>query len=173
MEKIPRLSPEQRENLVAYLDGELPETASKEIDQVLLKSPAVQHDVDMLSRTWDLLDQLPRLTGTGHLTQRTLTAVRQDEAPKPLVPAWWKDRLPREQLRRGGIVVAWVAALALSAVAGFLVTNRMIPGTSDELLVNLPVIEKLDSYANVESVEFLRELEKRIGSFDDARSRKP
>ncbi len=35
MEKIPRLTPDQRSNLVAYLDGELTEPATKEIDQVL------------------------------------------------------------------------------------------------------------------------------------------
>ena len=39
MEKIPRLSSDQRSNLVAYLDGELPEPAAKEIEHVLAKSP--------------------------------------------------------------------------------------------------------------------------------------
>ena len=48
MEKIPRLNSDQRSNLVAYLDGELPEPAAKEIEHVLAKSPTVQHDVDML-----------------------------------------------------------------------------------------------------------------------------
>ena len=43
----------------------------------------------------------------------------------------------------------------------------MIPDPSDELLRNLPVIEKLDLYSNVESVEFLRELDKRIVSFNE------
>ena len=50
MEKIPRLNRTRRSNLVAYLDGELPEPAAKEIEQVLSKSPTVQHDVEMLSR---------------------------------------------------------------------------------------------------------------------------
>lgn len=167
MHKIPRLNPEQRTNLVAYLDGELPEGEAKAIEQVLTKSPTVQHDVEMLSRTWELLDQLPRLAGTEELTARTLSAVKADEEPKPFVPAAWIQRIPKEQVRRGALVVVWLAGLASSAVAGFAITNRLVPDDSEELLRNLPVIEKLDVYSNVGSIEFLRELDKRIGSFDE------
>jgi anti-sigma factor RsiW len=173
MEKIPRLSSDQRSNLVAYLDGELPEPAAKEIEHVLAKSPTVQHDVDMLSRTWDLLDQLPRLAGTSDLTARTLSVVRADEVPKALLPASWVERFPKELFRRGAIVTAWAAALALAAVAGFAVTNRLIPDPSDELLRKLPVIEKLDLYSNVESIEFLRELDKRGVSFVEPKASNP
>jgi anti-sigma factor RsiW len=173
MEKIPRLNQDQRSNLVAYLDGELPEPAAKEIEQVLSKSPTAQHDVEMLSRTWDLLDQLPRLAGSSDLTTRTITIIKADEAPKPLLPASWIARFPKEAFRRGTIVATWVAGLALAAVVGFVITNRMIPNPSDELLRNLPVIEKLDLYSNVESVEFLRELDKRIVSFNEPQTNKP
>ena len=55
--------------------------------------------------------------------------------------------------------------MALAAVTGFAVTNRLIPDPSEELLRNLPVIEKLDLYSNAESIEFLRELDKRGVSF--------
>jgi len=172
MEKIPRLNQDQRSNLVAYLDGELPEPAAKEIEHVLSKSPTVQHDVEMLSRTWDLLDQLPRLAGSSDLTARTITVIKPDEAPKPLLPASWIARFPKEAFRRGTIVATWVAGLALAAVVGFVITNRMIPNPSDELLRNLPVIEKLDLYSNVESIEFLRELDKRSVSFDEPQTNK-
>jgi anti-sigma factor RsiW len=172
MEKIPRLSQDQRSNLVAYLDGELPEPAAKEIEHVLSKSPTVQHDVEMLSRTWDLLDQLPRLAGSSDLTARTINVVKADEAPKPLLPASWVERFPKESFRRGAIVATWVAGLAFAAVAGFTITHRLIPNPSDELLRNLPVIEKLDLYSNVESIEFLRELDKRIVSFDESKTNK-
>jgi len=172
MEKIPRLSSDQRSNLVAYLDGELPEPAAKEIEHVLAKSPTVQHDVEMLSRTWDLLDQLPRLAGSTDLTARTLTVAKADEAPRALLPPSWVEHFPKEPLRRGAIVVAWAAGLALAAVTGFAVTNRLIPDPSDELLRNLPVIEKLDLYSNAESIEFLRELDKRGVTFDEPQTRK-
>ena len=173
MEKIPRLSQEQRANLVAYLDGELPEPSAKEIEHVLSKSPTVQHDVEMLSRTWDLLDQLPRLAGTSDLTARTLTVAKADEEPRPLLSPRLLERIPKEPLRRGVIVASWVSGLALAAILGFIVTNRLIPNPSDELLRNLPAIEKLDLYSNVESIEFLRELDKRITSFDEPETSQP
>ena len=85
MEKIPRLNSDQRSNLVAYLDGELPEPAAKEIEHVLSKSPTVQHDVEMLSRTWDLLDQLPRLAGTSDLTTRMVSVVKSRRSAQALL----------------------------------------------------------------------------------------
>jgi len=173
MDKIPRLNSDQRSNLIAYLDGELPEPAAKEIEHVLSRSPTVQHDVEMLSRTWDLLDQLPRLTGSSDLTTRMVTVVKQSDEPKTFLPANWLERIPKEPLRRGGIVAAWAAGLALAAVAGFFVTNRIIPDPSQELLKNLPVIEKLDLYSNVETIDFLRELDKRGVVFHDPSSSTP
>jgi anti-sigma factor RsiW len=173
MDKIPRLNSDQRSNLVAYLDGELPEPAAKDIEHVLSRSPTVQHDVEMLSRTWDLLDQLPRLSGSSDLTNRMVSVAKEDEEAKPFLAANWLARIPREPLRRGAIVAAWVAGLALAAVVGFAVTNRMIPDPSRELLENLPVIEKLDLYSNVETIDFLRELDKRGVVFHESPSRTP
>jgi anti-sigma factor RsiW len=173
MEKIPRLSSDQRSNLVAYLDGELPEPAAKEIEQVLSKSPTVQHDVDMLSRTWDLLDQLPRLTGNGDLTERMVIQVKAADEPESIWSTSWLERIPREPLRRGGILATWAIGLSLAGVAGFFVANRLIPDPSEQLLRDLPVIEKLDLYSNVESIDFLRELDKRGVSFNDAKSNTP
>jgi anti-sigma factor RsiW len=173
MEKIPRLSSDQRSNLVAYLDGELPEPTAKEIEQVLSKSPTVQHDVDMLSRTWDLLDQLPRLTGSGDLTERMVVQVKAADEPESIWSTSWLERIPKEPLRRGGILATWAIGLSLAGAAGFFVANRMIPDPSEQLLRNLPVIEKLDLYSNVESIEFLRELDKRGVSFNDAKSNTP
>ncbi len=166
MQKIPRLTTDQRSNLVAYLDGELPEPATKEIDQVLSKSPAVRHDVEMLARTWDLLDELPRLSSGEDFTARTLAVVKNEEAPKPLLPASWMERLKSQQLRRAGIVLIWLAALGASAFAGYTVTSNWIPDPSEDLLRNLEVVEKLDLYRNVETPEFLKKLDEKIGSFD-------
>jgi anti-sigma factor RsiW len=173
MDKIPRLNADQRSNLVAYLDGELPEPAAKEIEQVLSRSPTVQHDVEMLSRTWDLLDELPRLAGSSDLTAHMVSSVKSSEEPQPFLPATWLERIPKEPLRRGALVATWAAALPLAAVLGFVATNRLIPDPSAELLRNLPVIEKLDSYTYVESIDFLRELDKRGVSFHAGKTNTP
>ena len=59
MEKTLRLSAEQREDLVAYLDGELPDQKAQLIDQVLARSEVARHEVEALARTWEMLDVLP------------------------------------------------------------------------------------------------------------------
>ena len=55
-----RLSPAERDNLVAYLDGELPDGESRRIATKLTSSPTARREVEALERTWQLLDHLPR-----------------------------------------------------------------------------------------------------------------
>ncbi len=138
----------------------------KEIDQVLSKSPAVRHDVEMLARTWDLLDQLPRLSSEEDFTARTLTVVQKEESPSPLLPKSWNEQLRSRQMRRGGILLMWLAVLAASAFLGYSATAHWVPDQSEDLLRNLEVVEKLDLYRNVESLDFLKQLDEKIGSFD-------
>jgi anti-sigma factor RsiW len=174
MEKIPRLSPEQRSDLVAYLDGELPDAQVREINQVLARNPVAQHDVDMLARTWELLDELPRLNVAQDFTARTLTAIKVDAAPQSLIPRAWIAGASRSRgVRRGAILAAWVVGLAASAAFGFTLTSRLIPEPNEDLLRNLAVIEKIDLYANIESVDFLNELKKRNFNFEEAAAHDP
>lgn len=173
MDKIPRLTSEQRENLVAYLDGELSEAEARDIDQVLARSQVARHDVEVLARTWDLLDELPRLNASPDFTARTLTVVRTDAAPRARATTGWTNPFSSGRYRRGAILASWVAGLAACAVAGFLVTNRLIPDRNADLLRDLPTIERLDLYSNVGSVEFLRELEKRNFDFEEGARHAP
>jgi anti-sigma factor RsiW len=48
------ITPELRENLVAYLDGELDEVATLEVERTLSESAEIRLEVEELSRTWDL-----------------------------------------------------------------------------------------------------------------------
>ncbi len=79
MAKMTRLSAEQRENLVAYLDGELDDSATQNIEQVLAESVVARHDVDMLSRTWDLMNVLPGVKASEEFTRKTLSSIRAAE----------------------------------------------------------------------------------------------
>jgi anti-sigma factor RsiW len=60
MTKIHRLTQQQRDDLTAYLDGELDDAATHEIEQVLAQSPVARNEVEMLTRTWEMLSLLPR-----------------------------------------------------------------------------------------------------------------
>jgi anti-sigma factor RsiW len=100
MAKITRLSGEERENLVAYLDGELDPQQIREIELALGRSPVARHDVDMLARTWDLLDNLPQQQVGEQFVTETMSLVIGAEVGgeevDPLAPLkarnrtlWW------------------------------------------------------------------------------------
>jgi hypothetical protein len=121
------------------------------------------HDVNLLVRTYGLLDELlisgPDSSRADFRPQRRRVAAM--DQPFPSVGG-------SDTARRGVIYIGWVAGLVLAAVGGFLLTNQWIPDESRMLVEELPLIENLDDYSKVESIEFLRELQARVGSFDDA-----
>ncbi len=51
-----RLTPDERADLVAYIDGELPETHSQAISTKLTHSATARREVEMLQKTWEMLD---------------------------------------------------------------------------------------------------------------------
>lgn len=160
MEKIQRLSPEQRDNLVAYLDGELEENAAQDIEQVLARNPVARVDVEMLTRTWELLDELPRPAATQSFTEKTLSTIKGMDSHEPITQKPWFSKA-----RRGAIVAGWLLAIAAAGIFGFLVTNRMIPNESQTLVRELPLIEDVDIHSEIDNVEFLRQLN-RSGLFN-------
>jgi anti-sigma factor RsiW len=162
MEKIPRLSSQRREDLVAYLDGELEEEASREIERTLAHSPVARHEVEMLTRTFELLDFLPAAKATEEFTDRTLATVRLTESRPPLADRPWF-----RQVRRGLVVVGCLAAVSAFGAIGFLATNAWVPDESDMLVEDLPVIQNLDLYREVGDLEFLRDLQRLGYLLDD------
>lgn len=154
MAKIARLNSEQRENLTAYLDGELDENSTQEIEQVLAVSEVARHEVDMLSRTWDMLSVLPAHKASEQFTHKTMTNLRASEqaGPSPL------QLMIARNLRRAAVLAAWTGALCLVGYLGFLATNHWIPNESEQLLDDYSVVDSLDKYTEVGSLEFLQVL---------------
>jgi hypothetical protein len=161
MNKLTRLSGEERGNLIAYLDGELDETTARLIEQKLARSDTARHDVEMLVRTWDLLDLLERPRVTQEFTTRTLALAQADVQPSRFSQIDWQ-----RPLRRTVIFALWLATLGAMAAFGWTVTRRWVPNEAQMLIDDLPVIENLDLYTEVDSIEFLREL-RRSGSFHE------
>ena len=54
-----RLTPDERADLVAYIDGELPEGVSRSLATKLTNSATGRREVEMLRKTWELLGHLP------------------------------------------------------------------------------------------------------------------
>lgn len=153
MAKITRLSAEVRENLVAYLDGELDEATTQNVEQVLAESVVARHDVEMLSRTWDLMNVLPGVKASEEFTRKTLTSIRAAESPNStlLGPA------VKKQTRRALTLTIWIAVLAGAGVLGYKAT-LLIPNPTTELLDDFNVISNLDDYKAIGDVEFLKTL---------------
>ncbi len=65
-----RLTPAERSNLVAYLDGELNEAESRAIATKLTKSATARREIEGLEKTWELLELLPRPKASEDFTAR-------------------------------------------------------------------------------------------------------
>ena len=111
MKKIVRVSSDLRSNLVAYLDGELEEDVSRQVEMLLAQSEVARQDVEMLSRSFDLLDMLPREKASDTFTQQTMASVAALDKHIPLVHRRWFG-----WLQRGLAILLWVTVLG---VAGF------------------------------------------------------
>lgn len=161
MQRQLRLTAEQRDNLVAYIDGELDDEAARDIDEVLARNEVARHEVEALVRTGELLDLLPKPTATMAFTERTISLFHVP----PVVPLnerpWFVPAV------RSGWVGLWLVCLSLTAWLGYQLTSRWIPNPHAELLREFPVVKNLDLYQEVGSIEFLQLLQ-RSNVFDDS-----
>lgn len=162
MEKTVRLNAEQREDLVAYLDGELPDDQVQQIDQIIARSEVARHEVEALARTWEMLDILPPAKASDDFANKTMHNLKVMEQPFILTEQpWWI------YLTRTVAILGWLAAMAASGWLGLQMTRSWIPNPNDALLRDLPVIENLDHYQEAGDIEFLKQL-KSSGLFDDS-----
>lgn len=152
MDNSPPITPEIRENLVAYLDGELDEVATIEVERSLSESAEIRREVEALSRTWDLLEELPTVQSSSEFTERTMASLQTATAAEVTQPLF------SPTLKRNLFWGSLVAGVAVCAAVGFLIANRL-PRQSDPLVQDLPVIQKLDLYEEVGDVRFLEELD--------------
>src|SRR6186997_1826046 len=114
MEKLTRLTTEQRDNLTAYLDGELDEDGTRQIETVLANSTVARNDVEVLAKTYELLDLLPRPKASGEFTEKTVqTAKLAEVRMDPRQSVWYRHG--KRIVRRG----AWAAILLVAACVGY------------------------------------------------------
>lgn len=154
------------EKLTAYLDGELPEAASREVEQALSNDSAVRAEAEKLSRVWELLDLLPRPNASSTFSSRTLATLKAGDippantrsgdaatqiAPEVSVPRSWRSRR----------MMIWAAGLLGVAFVGFASGRRDSQMQSGQTLEDLPVIEHLDLLLEIGDAEFLRDLHRK------------
>ena len=143
-----------REELVAYLDGELDTARSRAIEQRLTDEPQTRRMLQELDRTWHMLDELDGPTVDPDFTQTTMEMVALAAEGDA---AQFRAETPR-RVRRQWLAAA--AALAAAALGGIAVAIWVIPDPNAQLLRELPLLENLDSYRQVGDVEVLRALDR-------------
>jgi len=148
-----RLSPDERADLVAYLDGELPEAHTRHISTKLTQSATARREVEILQKTWELLDFLPRPQAPPEFCERTVSRIRklelQGNSWEPLLASW---------SARGAQAVVYVIAVGLSLGLGYAVTRWVWPDPSERVARELTLAEHLDEYLEVSSFDFLSQL---------------
>jgi len=164
METFSRISPEQRANLTAYLDGELDETETADIEKVLAKSAVARNDVELLARTYDLLDQLPRYSVTTAFTERTIATVRLETSRPDVSQAAWF-----QAVRRSSRPLLFCLLLAAASTIGYLATQAWVPNQANVLARDFDIIRQLDVYKEVGDARFLDQLQRTPELIDQMR----
>ncbi|MCC6123947.1 MAG: hypothetical protein IT426_03215 [Pirellulales bacterium] len=138
------------EQLVAYLDGELDAEAVRRIEERLAAEPEVRETLNRLERTWEMLDELGATPVGESFTQTTLEMVAvaaEDDVRRAMA------EVPLRRRRRWRLACAGVFA---AAAAGFGAAFLALPNSNRQLLADLPVLENLEEYRQVDDIEFLR-----------------
>lgn len=155
------INDEDRENLVAFLDGELDEETSRSLEARMNTEPELRAELEELKQAWEMLDYLPRPEPTATFTHRT---VQRLDAYRPVSTM----TMPQpERTRRWLVGAVWVAGLLVAGVAGVGIARYLFPplppGSNDArlnraLVKDLRVIENKPLYDNIDDVDFLKKL---------------
>jgi hypothetical protein len=148
-----RLTPDERADLVAYIDGELPEGVSRLLTTKLTNSATGRREVEMLRKTWELLGHLPVPALDPGFSERTLTEIRRLEVKSPA----FDPRLKTWTARTAHVVV-YLMLGAASLGLGYVITRWVWPDPSARLARDLSLIEHMDEYLEVGSFDFLDQL---------------
>ena len=144
---------ERFEQIVAYLDGELPADESAQVEQRLASDAEFRKELQGMERAWGALDELPNITVDDSFSRTTMEMVVQ-AAGENVRQMTMKVPVRRRNRRFAA------ALLAIGAVlAGLLVGKLVWENPNSALQADLPVIQYLDAYTQFRDVEYLRRLQ--------------
>lgn len=153
------ISEEDRANLVAYLDGELDETATQALEARLNLDPQLRAEADALRQTWGLLDYLPKSEPSATFTNRTLERLSLERKAISTQLALAGGR------RRWRLALGWAAAVLIALGAGLALGSFIGgPGTDAAAEADAPMIrhlriaEKWRFYENADDLDFAQQL---------------
>ncbi len=149
-----------REQLVAYLDGELDEARAAAVERRLRHDPRLRREAEQLDRTWSLLDVLEPVTAGSHFSQQTVQTVVAECAPAAgSVRSPWRRLWSQVLLQQAA---GWFLIGMLGTAAGLGVSllrgEPAVSQRSEAILRNLDMLRRYPDYARIPSVDALRQL---------------
>ena len=137
---------------VAYLDGEADAAVAQRVEARVARDEAARRRLEGLERAWHALDALPRADVDESFTRSTVEMLALSTAAEV------SRRQADSQWRSRALIIATLLALPVTVALGYGAHVWWGPDPDRVLLENLPVIEHLDEYEPIDSIEFLRQL---------------
>jgi hypothetical protein len=148
-----RLTPDERADLVAYVDGELPEGHAQTIATKLTKSATARREVEMLQKTWEMLDYLALPQVNEQFSEKTVSHIRRLELQgrtwEPILAAW---------SARAGRLAMYLVLGGICLGIGYSLARWVWPDKTERLVHDLTLADRLDEYLEIGSFDFLSQL---------------
>jgi hypothetical protein len=155
--------------LVAYLDGELPEDAARRIEQQLATDDEYRRQLGELDQAWSALEALPTATVDDKFARTTIEMVAV-AAEKDLT-----HRSATETADRRRRMLKFAAGGLATIAVGFVAARLIMPSQNRALIADLPTIARIDELTQIGDIGFLRGLShldiQQFTSDDDSRTR--
>ena len=142
------------EEIVAYLDGELDSVAEAQIVRKLSEDAAYRARLSQLQHAWDLLDNLRGTEADDEFAASTVAMVAVHAEQES------KSQQLRVVRQRSLTWLAIAAVVLLSMSVGYYISHRRVTLGDRNLVRDLPVIEHVDEYRNIDNLDFLKALER-------------
>lgn len=153
-----------RENLTAYLDGEVDEETARSIEARINTEPELRLAADAMKQAWDMLDYLPKTEASSNFTNKTLERLEIHKPVStmsmPRAMAWQKPLV--YVLWALGLLIAFVVGFSVARVQGPTLPNssQYSPNQVEETLQNRQhLLENKQLYDPIDNLDFLKGLE--------------
>jgi hypothetical protein len=169
MAKPSSLTAQDRENLVAYLDGELDDRTARALEAKLSRDSQARAELEALKRTYNLLDFLPRGEASSQFASKTLDRLATVSPATVAVDAepGSSGAQARRTPARWPYVAGWCCTILFATFFAYFATRAywlrkrpVLPADPDVALVqDLRLYENKRLYDQVDEINFLRSLD--------------
>ncbi len=158
---------QRREELTAYLDGELSAEVAAAVERHMASDDRYRSELQQLSAVWDCLDELSQKTADERFAQTTLEMVAlsaEQDAER------WQSQAPR---RRWQTALLLAASCLMFMLASYALVQRWGQSPDRRLIADLPIVANLDLFQQIDNVAFLRRLHSEIVWNEEVPSSEP